>query len=198
VTAFLGVTGNSGTGQSTVAGVFGELGARVCSLDAAGHRLLDRFYVRSDLAMRLYRPELTTLSVVRIREELGLRAFRDVGVMDALESVLHPRMKRWASLGRRMLDGEGGVTVLEGALIYELGLDRLLDRVVVVTDTIERAGSRLENRDGVGTDIVSARWQRQWPIERKAGLADFVLENSGSLGELNDAARNLYISLLDN
>jgi len=194
---FVGITGNSGTGQSAVAAVFAGMGAVVCSLDGAGHRLLDRKYVRSDLAMKLYRPELTHMTGLSVRTELARSAFTDHGIMEALESVLHPRMRRWASLSRQLLDGSGGVVVLEGALIFELGLDALLDRMVVVTDTERRSAERLRARDGVGPEIVTARWKRQWNLQRKAGLADYVLENRGTLSELNEEAKNLYISLAD-
>jgi dephospho-CoA kinase len=192
---FVGITGNSGTGQSAVAAVFAGMGARVCSLDETGHRLLDRQYVRSRLAMVLYRPELTSMTGPCVRAELARSAFADGRVMEALESVMHPRMSRWARLSRRLLEGSGGMSVLEGALLFELGLDSLVDRIVVVTDTERRAAERLRSRNGVGPDTVTARWKRQWNLQRKAGLADYVLENRGTLEELNAEAANLYISL---
>jgi dephospho-CoA kinase len=192
---FLGVTGNSGTGQTTVAAAFSALGASVCSLDATGHRLLERNSVRSALARGLYRPDLISLSGPELRRELSLYAIDRPDVMETVEAVLHPLMKRWAFLSRSLLRNREGVWVLEGALIFEMNLDGLLDSVVLVSDTEERSCKRLEKRDGIGRDIVSARWARQLPINRKKYLADHVIDNSGSLAELNEEAKRLYISL---
>ena len=77
-------------------------------------------------------------------------------------------------------------------------LSQTMDSVILVADTPERASARLQARDGIGSDTVSSRWARQWPIERKRILADHVIENSGTLEELNDSARRLYISLTGN
>ncbi len=192
---FLGVTGNSGTGQTTVAAAFSALGASVCSLDATGHRLLERSSVRSALAKRLYRPDLISMSGPELRAELSHYAFARPDIMEAVEAVLHPLMKRWTFLSRSLLGNREEVWVLEGALIFELNLDGLLDSVVLVSDTEKRSCKRLEKRDGIGRDIVSARWARQLPLGRKKRLADHVIENSGSLDELNEEAQRLYISL---
>jgi dephospho-CoA kinase len=192
---FIGVTGNSGTGQTTVARVFSAMGAGVCSLDETGHRLLEREVVRYALAKRLYKPELKSMPGSGVRRELSRTAFSSPGTMDAVEEVLHPLMKRWAVLSRSRLEDIEGVWVLEGALIFEMGLEGLFDRVILVRDTMERSAHRLSARDGIGNEVVTARWARQWTLDRKAGLADCVLENSASLDELNEKARRLYISL---
>ena len=192
---FLGVTGNSGTGQSTVAAAFAALGANVCSLDATGHRLLERESIRSVLSMRLYRPDFMSMSGSEVRADLSRSAFAWPDIMEAVEAVLHPLMKRWAMFSRSLLGSLEGVWVLEGALIFEMDLDVLLDSVVLVSDTEERSWKRLAKRDGIDRDIVSKRWARQLPLSRKRCLADHVIENSGSLDELNEEAQRLYISL---
>jgi dephospho-CoA kinase len=192
---FLGVTGNSGTGQTTVADTFATLGARVCSLDATGHRLLKRNSVRSALAVRLSRPDFMSMSGSEMRAELSRSAFTRTDIMEAVEEVLHPIMRRWALLSRSILENLEGVWVLEGALIFEMGLDGLLDSVVLVCDTEERACKRLEKRDRISSDIVSARWARQLPLSTKRCLAEHVIENRSSLDELIEEARRIYILL---
>jgi len=194
---FIGLTGNSGTGQTTVAGVFQKLGARVCSLDETGHRLMDRRQVRSALAKSFYRPEFEHISGALIRRQLADSIFLEQEHLTLLESILHPMMIRWAGLCRSILEGSPGVWVLEGALLFELGLEKLVDTVILVSDSLNRAQERLVDRDRIDTEVVLARWAHQWPLSRKRHLASIVLDNCGTLEELTEKAERLYISLTE-
>lgn len=194
---FIGITGNSGSGQTTVAGVFERLGARVCSLDETGHRLMERRQVRSALAKSFCRPEFEHISGTEIRRQLGDSIFLDQERLTLLESVLHPMMIRWAGICRSTLEGNPGIWVLEGALLFELGLETLVDTVVLVSDSLNRVQERLIERDRIDAEVINARWAHQWPLSRKRHLADIVVDNSGTLEELTEKAERLYISLTE-
>jgi len=194
---FIGITGNSGSGQTTVAEVFERLGARVCSLDETGHRLMERRQVRSALAKSFCRPEFEHFSGAEIRRQLSDSIFLEQELLTLLESVLHPVMIRWAGLCRSVLDDRPGIWVLEGALLFELGLERHADTVILVSDSLNRVQERLIDRDRIDPEIVLARWAHQWSLSRKRHLADIVVDNSGTLEELTEKAERLYISLTE-
>ena len=81
-------------------------------------------------------------------------------------------------------------------MIFELGIETVLDTVVVVADTLERVRERVIERDpDRPADIAESRWRAQWPMQRKIGLADHVIVNDGSLEQLTLSAERLYIAL---
>jgi len=195
VVRLVGITGNSGSGQSTAAGFVAGLTAGVCSLDEIGHRLLDRDYVARDLAMRLCRPELSALRGTVLRRALSADAFTDRSVLHAIEAALHPRMVRWARCAAATARTLPGIRVLEGALLVELGIAPLLDRLVVVRDTPERCAARAADRDGVDAATIALRWSHQLPMEAKAAMADYVVENDGGKDDLRDRIVSIFRGL---
>jgi dephospho-CoA kinase len=188
----LGVTGNSGCGQTTFAAELARCGAGVCSLDNVGHRLLKRPRVAREVGDVLELPGLSDQAPAAIRRRVGERVFGQPEMLRALNSLVHPMMRRWAHLSAARLGGRPGLFVLEGALILELDLAVLLDHLVVVEDTLERCQHRLAARDGADPETVRARWRAQWSLERKRACADAVVRNSGGRQELREQARALY------
>ncbi len=192
-TLLVGITGNSGSGQTTAAGAVADMCSGVCSLDEVGHRMLRRSYVATDLAMKLCAPELRRLRGDGLRRWLAGRAFEDPRVMQALRSTVHPRMVRWARASAALLRERcGGVYVLEGALLFELGLDRIMDSVLVVSDTKERCLGRAAARSGTDPSRAARVWEHQMDIAEKARLADAVIENSGERAHLERVSRDIF------
>ena len=191
----LGVTGNSGCGQTTFAFELARCGAEVCSLDRVGHRLLARPSVARCLEEALDLPGLSGEGLNRVRSRVGEAVFESPHRLETLNSIVHPMMRRWAGVAAGRLRGRQGMYVLEGALILELGLASLLDRLVVIEDTMQRCMRRAAARDGTSPDTVRARWRAQWSMDRKSAAADFVVRNSGGEEALRREARALYSRL---
>lgn len=191
----LGVTGNSGCGQTTFASELSRCGAEVCSLDRVGHRLMARPSVARRVGEALGLPGLADDGLDRIRSRVGEVVFGSPELLETLNSFVHPMMRRWACMAAGRLRGRRGVYVLEGALILELGLDSLLDRLAVVEDTMQRCMRRAAERDGTSPQTVRARWRAQWSMDRKSAAADFVVRNSGGEERLRREARALYSRL---
>lgn len=186
----VGLTGNSGTGASTVARFWRDAGARVCSLDHAGHRLMDKARIKAALGID------PGLSGSDARALLRERAFTDPTLLSLINNTMHPVMTRWARLCASALRGTPGMHVLEGALIFEMGMADLFDATVAVVDTPERAFLRIFRRDGVTRNAMLGRWRNQFPPKRKAALADHVINNSGSIEELKDISLTMYNKLI--
>ncbi len=185
------LTGNSGSGASTVAGFWKERGCRVCSLDRAGHRLMEKPRFRAALGI----PGLEKLSGPEARRMLRERAFTEPRLLDRINGVMHPVMARWVGFCGESCRGVPGVWVLEGALILEMGLRKHFDRVVAVVDTPERALFRILHRDGISRRAAEARWQRQLSPEARAERADLVINNSGTLEDLRKQSYSILYEL---
>jgi len=186
----VGLTGNSGTGASTVAGFWREAGATVCSLDHAGHRLMNKARTRKALGMD---PNLTGEAARKLLRE---RAFTDPAVLARINGTMHPVMSRWAGYCAARLRKLPGIHVLEGALIFEMGMAAVFDVTVAVVDTPERAFLRIFQRDGVTRAAMQGRWRNQLPPASKAERADLVIDNSGSIEVLKEVSLSVYGSLV--
>lgn len=185
----VGLTGNSGTGASTVAGFWREAGATVCSLDHTGHRLMDKARIKKALGID---PNLTGMEArALLREE----AFTDPALLARINQVMHPAMTRWACHCAATLRNRPGIWVLEGALVFEMGLAKVFDKTVAVLDTPERAFLRIFHRDGVTRAAMLGRWRNQLPPAEKAQGADLVIHNSGSIEELKEVSYSVYAEL---
>jgi len=189
----VGLTGCTGSGQSTLACIFSSLGASVCSLDEVGHRLLGRGPVARGLARELGMPEISAMDGMGIRLHLRRRVFDDPALMQALCSVLHPRMRRWASLSASILRGAEGLFVLEGALLLELGLGRLCDAIVTVACETATCVSRIIARDGLDEGRALARLAMQMPLTEKVERSDWVVWNGSGATEASLMSQSLPI-----
>jgi dephospho-CoA kinase len=173
----IGITGGMGSGKSTAAGFFEELG--FLNLDS------DQI-IREDV---LLRPEI----VAAIRAHFGEGVLNGRGAIsrpalarvvfsndDAriwLEDLLHPRViQAWQGHTTARPDANW---VIETPLLYERGLQKWFDFIVCVASSGDLQVSRLELR-GVSKDHSRPRIARQLPLAQKIAAADFVLLNDGS------------------
>lgn len=186
------VTGCSGTGASTVASVWKEMGAEICSLDQVGHRFLDRDSVKRQLQELLDLDNLESMSSSDIRKTLRDTVFRAPAMLESINCVLHPRLKKWCSISASMLQEKPGVHVLDAALVFELELENIPDFIVAVSDSRERTIARLQKRDGISLETAQGRWQNQTGIRDKSRRSHFVILNEGSLEDLREKAINFY------
>jgi len=188
----LGLTGCSGTGTTTVAGVWQEQGASICSLDLVGHRFLSKRGIRSELEGRLGMKGLSGMDSESVRKELRHHAFSDPGVLGAVNDTLHPRLRKWVAYSAGIIGREKGVFVLDAALVFELELENILDLTITVKDTMQRATERLQKRDSINMDTAAGRWQNQMDIREKCRKSHFVIDNCGTISDLRNKAIEFY------
>ncbi|MDO8730093.1 MAG: dephospho-CoA kinase [Candidatus Omnitrophota bacterium] len=181
----IGVTGGLGTGKSTVARLFRELGAEVLDADRAVHRLLEPGQpvwkkIRSGFGPSVLEPD------GRInRKRLGEIVFRSPARLKALNRIVHPAVRRQllADLGRLKRRRPRGVAVLDIPLLIESGRAYRVDAVVVVTASAAAAARRLKARSGWSAAQIKQRSGFQMPLREKVKHADFVVKNGGSLAD---------------
>ncbi len=188
----VGITGNSGCGQSTAASCVAEKCEGLCSLDTIGHRLLNKRYVQRDLADRFSNSSMQAMDESEIRSELRSIVFDDPQKMAILNSILHPRMVRWASISAELMKNGKGIKVLEGALIYELKIDRYPDYMIVIEDTAERCAERIAARDDIPVEYALKRWDRQFPIDAKVERADYVVHNTRDMDYMKQQILTIF------
>ena len=121
------------------------------------------------------------------RAKLGERVFSDNTARQALDAIVHPRVRELAVQHFQALGEQGEpLACYEVPLLYEVGLEQTYHPVLVVTAPLALRKSRLAQRDGFDERQIEARIAAQMPLDEKARRADYVIDNAGSLHELNE------------
>ena len=192
-----GLTGGIATGKSTVAAVFEEAGARLVDADR-----IAREVVRKDSPA--YREIVAHFGVGVLlgdgeidRKRLAAVVFNNPDEQRALERIVHPRVKqevdRRVDLIRRQ--APDALVILDIPLLFEAGMQRGLDAVIVVYAPERLQLERLMARDGLTEPEALARIRAQRPIETKRALATRVIDNSGSREHAREQVLETYRQL---
>ncbi|RTZ67746.1 MAG: dephospho-CoA kinase [Aquificaceae bacterium] len=182
----IGLTGNLGTGKSTVAKLMEKYGAKVLDADKVVHQLLERENVKEKLLQKFGKEILTPEGKVD-RRKIAEKVFRNRQLLKWLEELLHPLVYEEYE---KFCSREGGICVLEATLIFENKNQNRFHYTVLVYAPKEVAKKRALQR-GMSEEDFNRRWERQMDIEKKKNLADFVIDNSKSLEETEKQVREL-------
>jgi dephospho-CoA kinase len=181
----VGLAGGVGSGKSTVAGFFRNWGARVVEADRIGHRVLDRPSIRAALG-RAWGADILREGRVD-RGALARRVFRTRRSVERLNRLVHPAILQ---VIRRQIRRSTGWVVLDAALLFEAGADRLCDRVVFVRAPRAVRIRRTRAR-GWGAGELARRERFQKAPAYKEKKADYVIDNAGSKSRTKAQARRI-------
>lgn len=171
----IGLTGNIGTGKSTVARIFQVLGIPVYHADLKARTILDSAEVKVQLVHHFGATVLDNDHNVD-RKALSSLVFADKDKLTALNQLIHPKVEadflQWCAFHQ-----EEDYILQEAAILFESGFDRLFDSTILVTAPPELCVTRVMARDGVTEEMVAGRIRNQWPQEKKQQLADYMIVN---------------------
>ncbi|MFN2420252.1 MAG: dephospho-CoA kinase [Gemmatimonadota bacterium] len=185
----VGLTGNVASGKTTVADRWRERGVAIVEADRLGHDVLREDQAARDALVEAFGTEIVAPDGSIDRSELGSRAFTTPEAIRRLNAIVHPPLL--ARLERRLdeLEREGHeMAMVDAALIFEFGLDRDLDVLVLVTAPTGIRAERLRRGRGFDDDRIERIMASQMPDADKAASCDFVIVNDGSLDELRAQA----------
>ena len=190
----IGLTSSIGCGKTTVAGFFRELGAKVIDADAIVHRLY-----REDTALKkklLTRFGSGILSRGSIdRKALAVLVFNDRKQLQALNALVHPAVL--AEIKKELAATRKNVVVLDVPLLVEATALRLVDWLAVVKCSPAQQLERVMHRLGLSREEALKRISAQLPLGEKIKLADYVIDNSGSLKQTRRQVEMLLERVLE-
>jgi dephospho-CoA kinase len=182
----IGLTGGIAAGKSTALAAFEKLGAATISSDAVVHELLDSEPLLRRLTERWGEDVAPGGRVDRAR--IGEIVFADSDELAWLEAQVHPLVGERIGAWLAALPAETEVAVVEVPLLFESGMEGVFDTNVAVVTSDEVRRARAEAR---GHALVGEREARQLGQDEKAGRAAHVIENDGSIEELEQALADL-------
>lgn len=198
----VGLTGGIASGKSLVSQIFTDLGAHCIDADVIAHELMVPGEPVYDEIVKSFGSEILNPDKTVNRVKLAELAFdkRKPRIYE-LNRLIHPgvieRYEKWMDdIGKREPEA---VAILEAALLLEAGLRRRFDEIIVVTckpqQRIDRWAARHKLDPETARVEVTRRMMAQAPVEAKIQAADFLIDNSGTVGETRKQVEDVYRKL---
>jgi dephospho-CoA kinase len=190
----VGLTGGIASGKSLVSQQFRALGVPVLDADQVSRVVVEPGRpALAEIAAR-FGPQVLLSDGQLDRRRMREIVFADPAARLELEHITHPRIRAHI---REWLDSqEAPYCILENAILFESGMDALVDRVVVVDVPEAMQRARLVGRDGIDAGLVEQMLAAQSPRELRLSRADDVVENTGTPEQTAETVRRLHEAYL--
>lgn len=166
----IGITGGIGSGKSYICQRLKTRGIEVYDCDSAAKRLIRTSdSIRRQLTQLIGEDTYIGDSLNKVAVARFLLASESNAL--AIDHIVHP------AVFQDFMDS--GMQWMESAILYESGINKLVDRVIVVTAPLEIRIQRVMQRDGITRENVEQWMQRQWSQEEVRKRADYEIVNDG-------------------
>lgn len=173
----LGITGGIGSGKSVVSQILNLYGIPVYIADLESKRLTDSSAEIREKLTDIFGYEIYTGGKLN-KTLLASRIFNDKVMLDKVNSVIHPVVKSDLSDWIESNSDKKAVAC-ESAILFESGFNAMFDSVIMVLTPLDIRLQRILERDNTSYAKAEERIGSQMPDDAKAGLSDFVIDNSG-------------------
>jgi len=190
------VTGNMGSGKTSVAELFARWGAKRIDADRIGREVWETDAGVAARIVTALGPSIARPDGSLDRRLIGEAVFSDPEKLRLFDRIVHPILLRKIRTEiRNARRKPETIFVLDAALLYEWGIENEVDRVVAVTAPPAARASRIARRHGISEEEALRRVQCQTGEEEKARRSDFVIENVGRPADLEERAREVWRAL---
>ena len=187
---YLGLSGGIGSGKSTVAKILTDLGAVVIDADVIAREVLEPGQVGYENTILTFGESVLSESGSIDRKKLAEMVFQNPDQLAKLEAIIHPAVIDRVAQIRESLP-ETSTVVYDTPLMFEKQLQGQFDKVLIVSADIELRRSRLLER-GLELNDINARMANQATDEQRESIADFVIQNNGSLAQLQEQVAKVW------
>lgn len=172
----IGITGGIGSGKTTVARVFEQLGIPVYHADYWAKEIMNTDLLVIERLKELFGKNIYDSAGKANRKRIAEIVFADKNKLNELNSAIHPAV--WLH-GENWLKQHADKPYIlkEAAILFESGGNKGVDKVIMVSAPLEKRIERVMKRDNVTRQEVEARMANQWDDEKKIALSDFVIVN---------------------
>lgn len=181
----IGLTGGIASGKSTVAAILKRLGAAIVDADALAREVVEPGRDAWKNIVETFGAEVLQADRTLDRQKLRATIFNNPAARKKLEAIIHPRVRALAEERIRQHTAAGyAIVVYEVPLLFEGNLHEWLRPVVLVACDLDTQKRRLQERDGLSAEASQKHIDAQMSLAEKRRLADYVIENDGSLEDL--------------
>lgn len=177
----IGITGPIGSGKSFVASELDLLGAHVIDMDVIARELVEPGMPALSEIRDEFGPDYILEKGTLNRRALGRLVFSDPEALRRLNGIMFPKLVKAAKERLDEVFGQHELLAVDAAVLYQAGLDKLVDKVIAVTAEEEVRTARIMERDKLTYEEALARISGQGELDEIARRsADLVIENSGT------------------
>jgi len=189
-TSTIGLTGGIGSGKSTVASMFRDLGISVLSADQISRELVIPGSPQLGQILEAFGPDVQNGDGSLDRAGLARIVFSNPERLKTLESILHPPIRKYMRDAVSTLEDD--YCILEIPLLIETGQWQNMDRVLVVTADLKARIKRLISTRNLTEQNARRVMSAQLTDQERIQHADDVLENKGTLENLKEQVEQLH------
>ena len=188
----IGLTGQSGSGKSTVSRIFAENGFYVIDADKVARDVVEKGQPALDEIAATFGREYLNEDGTLARRKLGSLVFADRAKLDTLQDILFPHI-----LERIEMLAQGHEYVLiDAPTLFEAGCDKSCDAVVGVTASDDIRLARIMERDGISSEEAEKRFSSQHTADYFRERCRYIITNDTTVDELEKQARRLIEILM--
>lgn len=185
----IGLTGNIGSGKSTIAEVFKAMDYPVYHSDSRAKQMYYLKPVKEEI-YQLLGDQVFENGEIHLKKMAAV-IFRDDEKMNAVNNIIHPRVikeyREWLARQNALLAFQ------ETALLFETGMQHQFDAVITVVAPLEVRLNRVMKRDNASKEEILRRLKHQMNEQKKADLSDFVIVNDEEQAVLPQVLRVLSV-----
>jgi dephospho-CoA kinase len=190
----LGLTGGFGSGKTTVAEILESYGAKIIDADKIAHRFLKTDSPVYKRIIAAFGKGVLNKNRGIDRKRLAALAFGNKNLLRRLNSIIHPPVIR--IIKEEISKAKAKVVVLDAPLLIEAGLNKIVDKLIVIKINRIEQIKRIQARRSLSKQEILQRIRSQIPLYRKERLADFVIDNSGTIEETRRQTGKVWRSLI--
>lgn len=184
------LTGGIASGKTAVSERFSALGVPIIDTDVIARELVQPGQAALKAIVRQFGNDILDIEGQLDRRKLRKRIFSEPECKKQLESILHPAIRNTVEI--RVAEVNQAYCILVVPLLIESGSYQWADRVLVVDVDEQTQLSRVMGRDKVSRKQAQSILDAQTTRESRLAIADDVIENLGSLQQLDEAVKSLH------
>ena len=191
----VGITGGIGSGKTTAANRFGELGVPVIDADVVARQVVEPGRPALQKVKETFGEDVIESDGRLNRSALRQLVFSDYEMKKKLENILHPIIFKEITSQLDQLASIYAIVVIP--LLAEGKRNYPLDRVLVIDAPVDLQLSRVSVRDQQSTSQIKRILNSQATREQRNSMADDLIENSGHLEDLHEKINELHLQYLE-
>lgn len=180
----VGITGGIGTGKTTICRIFEVFGIPVYYADLRAKRLMVEDQDLVNNIRQLLGKDSYFENGELNRAYIAKAIFNNQEKLNAINNLVHPAIAKdyihWHNQQENV-----PYTLKEAAILFESGSHTQHDKIICITAPLDTRIERVIARDGVNKEEVLSRIDKQWPTAKKVALSDYIIENNGQRGIIN-------------
>ena len=191
----LGITGGIGSGKSTASEFFKKKGAFIFNADSEAKNLFTNNTNLTQRVIATFGSQVTTNNQLDLKR-LSELVFSSKSLQNQLNEIIWPEVSQLMIEAAQKAENVGmKLFIVDAALLLEAGFIEFFNSILLITADKPIRIERILNRKNIPEDQIEKRMALQMPESEKKKLAHHIIENNGTLSELNEKLENYWESL---